>query len=319
MLDLWSGARGETFAAAGSKLGRNMTETGLLHLDDRPFGRWVVGFWTPRGAKARAALVLALAINCALFYLASVWFGFPELRGFDGSILFQASPVTGFLVVGIFLAIGTLIGTVVAGAVRFEAGLFAAAFGMMVLSRQCGDMQTVLFEGGGNAAVYTRLTIELVILGLMLAAVWWGLWLMAKAAHSDEPMPERDNAGLLNNLTATVAQVIATGIIVYVLCQSVAKNQVQASVGLGSWLGSMIAYKYSAARPSVWYWAGPLLVGIVGYVIAAAGQDWNLQIGLPMGTFAALARPLPLDYASLGVAGSILGYWMMRKGDVGVD
>ena len=55
---------------------------------------------------------------------------------------------------------------------------------------------------------------------------------------------------------------------------------------------------------------GPLLTGVIGYALAAMGQVSNLNIGLPTGTVAALARPLPLDYASVGIAGAILGYWM---------
>jgi len=31
------------------------------------------------------------------------------------------------------------------------------------------------------------------------------------------------------------------------------------------------------------------------------------------GLLAPLARPLPLDYASLGTAGAILGYWTSRQ------
>jgi hypothetical protein len=31
------------------------------------------------------------------------------------------------------------------------------------------------------------------------------------------------------------------------------------------------------------------------------------------GPFAGLVRPLPLDYASAGPAGAILGHWMSRK------
>lgn len=75
----------------------------------------------------------------------------------------------------------------------------------------------------------------------------------------------------------------------------------------------MIAYKYSPVPSSIWYWAGPLMVGLVGYLLVFTGQDPQLVVGNPSGTFAALARPLPMDYASVGPAGALLGYWMMRK------
>jgi hypothetical protein len=100
------------------------------------------------------------------------------------------------------------------------------------------------------------------------------------------------------------------------LCQSEAKNQALASVGIASFLGTIIAYKYAPVRPSIWFWSGPLIIGLLGYILAAMGQDANLAIGSPIGTFASLARPLPIDYASVGPAGAILAYWMMRKKEV---
>ena len=40
---------------------------------------------------------------------------------------------------------------------------------------------------------------------------------------------------------------------------------------------------------------------------------WSLwKAGRGAGALAALGRPLPLDYASLGPAGAILGYWISR-------
>jgi hypothetical protein len=292
-----------------------MIDSTTLHLDDRPFNRWVVSLWTPHGVRARVALVLALIVNCVLFYFASRWFGFPTLPEFDGSIICEASPVSGFVLVAILLGVGAIVGTFIAGAVRFEAGLFSASFALMVLSHRCGNMQEVLFETGGDASVYERLAVELVILGAFLAAIWGGLWAFAKAAHSDADLPESAGPGLVNNLTATVAQTVATAVILFVLCQATAKNQVEAAVGIASWLGAMIAYKYAPARPSFWFWMGPIVVGVIGYILAAAGQDSTLQIGVPTGPYAPFAQPLPLDYAGIGVAGAILGYWMMRKSE----
>jgi hypothetical protein len=63
----------------------------------------------------------------------------------------------------------------------------------------------------------------------------------------------------------------------------------------------------------VWFWCGPFVVGLIGYIMAASGQDSSLAIGSPTGFFAALARPLPIDYASMGPAGAIIGYWTVHK------
>jgi hypothetical protein len=263
-------------------------------------------FWGSATVSARIALTVAAAAACIIFDVAARQFGLPVLPGFDGSVLAQPSPIVDLFIILVALAVATLVGTIIARAVHFEAGLFAAAFGLMLLSLRCGTMQSVLFEANGSQNVYWRLILETIILGAFLV----GLWFLLCKFSGPVRIPA-DNSNLSSSFTATVAQVVATGIIMMFLCQSEAKNQCLASIGIASWIGAMVAYKYSPTHPSIWYWIGPLLVGIIGFALAALGQDTNLEIGAPTGAFAALARPLPLDYASVGVAGAILGYWMM--------
>jgi hypothetical protein len=54
-------------------------------------------------------------------------------------------------------------------------------------------------------------------------------------------------------------------------------------------------------------------VGAIGYLLQYFGQAPGWQIGEIHGTFAGLARPLPLDYAGAGVASSIVSYWISRR------
>jgi hypothetical protein len=267
----------------------------------------------------RIALAIAVGVSCLIFGFASRYFELPILPGYDGSIICQPSPVSAFAVVAVALAVATLAGTVLAGAVRFEAGLFAAAFGLMAFSLRCGTMQSVILEAGGNEGVFVRLAVELLILGIFLGGMWAVLWRLARALHGRSSIPPDKVSPALNDLTATVAQTVATAVLMFLLCQSQAKYQALASVGIASWLGSMIAYKCAPARPSIWYWIGPLLVGLIGYILAAMGQDTNVNIGSPAGAFAALARPLPVDYAGLGTAGAILGYWTMKPKELPGD
>src|ERR1700689_4207187 len=97
------------------------------HVDDHVFGHWVFGFAKPSGTSARVGLIIAVIISCAIMTIGSGWLGLPALPGYDGSILHQPSPVAAFVTIAILLLIATLLGTIIAGAVRFEAGLFAAA------------------------------------------------------------------------------------------------------------------------------------------------------------------------------------------------
>jgi hypothetical protein len=277
---------------------------------DQRLDHMVLGYWGSAGISARTALTIAAAAACLIFAVGSKEFSLPILPGFDGSILAQPAPLVVLFLVAVMLAASALVGTIIARIVHFEAGLFSAAFGLMVLSLRCGTIQSVLFESNGSQTVYLRLILELLILGAFLVGIWS---LLCRFNTPAKTIPEDSN--LLNNLTATAAQTAATAVLIMVLCQSESKNQCLASVGVASVVGSMLAYKYAPTRRSIFYWIGPLLAGIIGYALASLGQDANLIIGLPTGTFASLARPLPLDYASVGVAGAIMGYWMMTNKD----
>jgi hypothetical protein len=74
----------------------------------------------------------------------------------------------------------------------------------------------------------------------------------------------------------------------------------------------MVSHHLFPTRPSPWYWCGPLVVAVIGYLLAASGsQLW--MIGQVGGYAPALARPAPLDYASAGTAGALVGYWTSRR------
>ncbi len=290
------------------------------HVDDRVFGKWVIGFWRPHGFRARVALILAATVCALIFTLAAQWLRLPPLPGFDGSLLLEPSPLTAILGVGVLLLLTTLVATILAGAVRFEAGFFAASMGMLTLSLRAGTSRSVIFESGGSGSVYFKLSFELLLLGLFLIADWALLWMLARIQHANAALideknhEDSDHSPFFGRLAAIATQVVATAIILLFLCQSEAKNQVLASVGVASIAGALVAYVAFPARPSIWFWTGPLIVGMIGYLIAALGHDNGIAIGFPyQGTFSALARPLPIDYASTGPAGAILGYWMVRK------
>jgi hypothetical protein len=288
-----------------------------FHVDEGVFGKWVLGFWHPRGTPARVAMLLALIADCLFFGWGTRWLRTPELTGFDGSLLAGRSAIGNVISVAMLMGVATLIGTILAGAVRFEAGLFAACTALTIVSLRCGTMQSVLFEASGSSAVYITLAFEIVILAIILAILWI---MLVKLGQADGviPMPgytPDDSAppAPAANLIATVTQTIVTVLIMLFLCQSDAKNQVLASLAIASVVGSMVAYGSFPTRPSFWYWAGPLIAGLAGYLLAAMGQVSQLGIGTPQGLFAPLARPLPVDYASIGTAGAILGYWITHK------
>ena len=114
-------------------------------------------------------------------------------------------------------------------------------------------------------------------------------------------------------LLALAINVIIVTLLMMLLAATDRKVQVLAAVAISSFLGTLAAYFVVPTRPSFWFWSAPIVVGVVGYALQYLGNPAGWQIGEVHGTFAALARPLPLDYASTGVAASIVGYWMSRR------
>jgi len=206
-------------------------------------------------------------------------------------------------------------------------------------------------HGSDPAQVYSRLLFESVLLTVLIAVCWWALRVLYamgvirdRESRRSEPQPQApqtprlkfgredappaprsDLSAALMETGALAGQLLFTLLLIMFIGTSQAKLQVLAAVFLGSFLGPVLrgfishtggeGLRWLAGEENDakgWYWLPPLLAGMIGYAIAAnhpAGAD----VGHLTGTFAALARPLPLDYASLGTAGAILGHWTSRR------
>lgn len=236
------------------------------------------------------------------------------------SLAYQPTATADLLLVGFVLFLATGVGAVIGSSVRFDAGLFAAAIGLAALSCRGGSMRYVTQAAGGRA-VFLKLTMELIVLGAFLGLCWFGLWLLYRRGRlagdaARDGLRDQPHA-LGERLVAVLTQAGVMAVIMLVIARTDEKKQVLAAVWIASFVATLVAYAVSPVRPSVWYWAGPVLVGVAGY--AAAYLAWGStdplvwKSGTGGGALAALARPLPLDYASLGTAGAIAGYWTSRQ------
>ena len=100
---------------------------------------------------------------------------------------------------------------------------------------------------------------------------------------------------------------LLTAIGVTIFARVDAKKEVIAAVFLGCFVGaSLTEYFFGKDDLEAWYWLGPALVGVLGYLLNyltnAAGAP--AVTGHLAGWFAPLSRPLPLDYASAGMVGA---------------
>ena len=270
--------------------------------------------------RNRLLLSLGVVASCALFWAAGRWFGIPQHPGFEMSLALQPTSISDLLLTGVTLLVATAVATAVAGTVRFDGGLFCGAVGLAALSGRGGPTRYVT-QAAQGPGVYIAMAVELVVLGALLGVAWLGLWLLyrrgrlAGDALRDGLKDQRYTVG--EGAFAMLTQAAVTSVLVLLLARTDEKKQVLAAVGFASFFATLLAYTFTPVRPSVWFWAGPILSGVVGYLFAySAGGSADLvawKTGAGTGTFAPLARPLPLDYASLGTAGAILGYWTSRQ------
>jgi hypothetical protein len=277
------------------------------------------------GKLTQLLVLFAVGASCALFWLAARAMDVPREPRFGGSLLQSYAGVGWLAVALVLLAICAAIGTLLAGRRLPLAGAFAATVGLAVWSARGGAMQYALFNAqnsGIGRTLFFRLLLELLVLCAGVAAIWNVLWFRAAAirpagadprgpvASGQAPTAGSDSDESRSTGAALLAQIGLTALLLFLLLiETSVKKQVMVSVFLASMAGSMLAESFFATRTSWrWYWVGPTAVGVIGY-IAAWIQPTGMDIGHLSGALAPLARALPLDYASLGCAGALAGYW----------
>ncbi len=274
-----------------------------------------------RYQRNRLLLLASITASCAIFWLAGRLFGIPRHPGYEASLALQPSAMLDMLLTGIVLLVCTGLSTAITGRVRHEAGLFAALIGLAALSVRGGPMRYVLQEAAGPR-IFLALALEMVALYGFLALASLGLSLLHRRGRlvgdvTHDGLRDRDYS-FNDRFVALGTQAGTMLLLMLFFARTDEKKQVLWAVFLSSYLATLLAYAVSPVRPGAWYWAGPLVVGVFGYVAAYfkwRGMDDSVhwRAGIGEGFWAALSRPLPLDYASVGTAGALLAYWMSRR------
>ncbi len=272
--------------------------------------------------RTRAVILLGALLSFVLFWWAGRIFEIPVHPNHAASMLQQASPAVALSVTAMVLLVSTVLGTLIAGRIHYNSGLLIATLGLTALSIRGGTMRDVLLWANGRwpqrPAIFLKMILELVALFAPIALMW--LWLdSSKISWLGRPETEEEKheRSWPHVAAALGVQLVVMAAIMLFLAMSDGKKQVLFSLILAGFFATGIAEaQFARARAGAWYWVGPLLLGVAGYVIAYFHpHDWatgNLQ-----DTFAGWARALPLDYASAGAAGSLLGYWVGAE-NVGV-
>jgi hypothetical protein len=268
--------------------------------------------WTSYSTRERALLAIGAIGSYIIFSSVGRFFRIPELPHYQASLLTHPSPIIAVLITAIALIACVLLCTLITGRIHFEGGLFCAAIGMLALSTRGGPMRYVLMYATGDG-VFLRLAFETVVLFAIVAMGWYVLLILRdnNLLHG-EPLRDEDPDALpMMGLMALGAQIIGMIFLMMLLAHSDRKSQVTWSIVISAFLSTLLAHSLFPARPSIWFWSGPFVVAMIGYCFAWFGP--GPLIGGEVGGFLPqLGRPLPLDYAALGTAGSIMGYWTSR-------
>jgi len=270
--------------------------------------------------RARLLLLTGSVICFVAFWFSATVFHFPRYPGYQSALLLHSPLVLPILIIAIVLAISVAIGTAIAGMVRFNAGLLTACLGLSALSFRGGEPRhTILWSLSvlGPNQIFPRFFLELLILSIFLGAAWYllrNLYTAGKLRDRETPLMNEDDPGHISaEISSLGVQFVLTALLIMLIAQTEAKQQAMAAIFIGAWGASAFAHTFFPTGPRSWYWLPPLLVGLFGYLLAAVFQPPGLATADFRGSFAGLYRPMPLDYASMGPAGAIIGHWMSRR------
>src|SRR5689334_2398979 len=94
--------------------------------------------------RARILLLTGSILCFIAFWFTAHTFHIPPYPSDDASLTTASPSILTFLIIAVVMAISVLIGTAIAGMVRFNAGLLTACLGLCALSFRGGDPRHTL-------------------------------------------------------------------------------------------------------------------------------------------------------------------------------
>lgn len=272
----------------------------------------------PAGFSARlrgwAALIVAGAIFCTL--------GRSAFQPIDprGPLMLLATDhrARTLVAMGLLAVVSAVLGVIVAGRNAATIGPLCVAVGLAAMNWRgapaefiggylTGDPAAPAWPSGG-------MTFELWLwLGLIALGSIIGRWSAGRLSRRDpRPVARRDSTAPLPALGGAVAAAIIAFVLIRLLggerVDAVLKQQVYFSVAVACFVAAYLVERL--VRPALWWW--PILaVGLLGsaaYLLLSPGtlpetETWGTLRALTAGP----TRPLPIEYAALGMVGCLLG------------
>ncbi len=257
-------------------------------------------------------IAFAFALAAMIGWGCSTVGGLPAMGEFSISLLQQPSPAWAFVVAAVAFLSSLLLAIPLTSSINRDTPIACGAASLAVISMRGGSGFYVLTHTA-EPSTYLLLAVETVLLFALIGVGGWIAHWLARPSVITRPSDDREPEPLDQRLLAGLIAAFLMAAVLFVLSKNSAKQQALGSlVGAGvaaGWLGFFSV----PTRPAGWFLLGGLIVALLGYLTGYYSPAM-IHIGEPGHYFAALARPLPIDYASAGVMGTIWGYSIGRRG-----
>jgi hypothetical protein len=237
-------------------------------------------------------------------FLLGAWMAFHGLWGGNrivGTLMSPAQEPLTMLMAGSGLLVVMLLAGFQVRPPRQDLALIVLGGILAAVTLNGGAINT-LWSSQQHAAI-TSSTAQTILLFATLLFGWSVIRRTRIAGSLDnaEPIVASDVA------LAVFAQASAMSAMMILLSHWHSKGECLAVIAFSSCLATMLAYWMAPLRSSLCFWLSPFAVALFGYLCAAASAQ-----GIHVSMLMALARPMPLDYASMGTIGAMLGFWIAR-------
>ncbi len=276
----------------------------------------------------RLRFVLAVALLWAGLHFVV---GFALPRGIDRAFVLAASPLAGLLTIFV-LWLGAAAAVLITGTRdrRLPLIVLGVALALWVGEggRAGGTMDDWLvfcnnLPGPPTGMPYWKLIADYVYLAVALT----GAWVISTRLAGGVPASETPGDTLARafalrvpaaerrqGLSALLTTVVVAAIAVYILAGpglgATYRGQVYFAVGVGLFAGVFVAQRLVKTRDPLWFWPAPLVLGVVGLIVAGVQPGLGLQ-GYALNNLPAwgLSRALPLEMVGAGLVGAL---WMLH-------
>jgi hypothetical protein len=276
----------------------------------------------------RARYVLAIALLWAGLHFIVGGVALP--RGVDRAL--TLSPLAGLLLIGVLWG-GALVITIVVRlhdlrhlliVIGLALALWAAEGGRRGGTMDDWLIQCNLLPGTPTSAPYWSLLGDYVYLLVGVAGVCAIRSRTAGGQTSTNTVsgglrqafgltapPDQRRAGLLALLITTAVAGVAVFILAGPALGATYRGQVYFAVALGTFAGVFVAHRTVKVDDPVWYWPAPLLLGIIGLLVAALKPGLMLPADCQLNSIPAwgLSRALPIEMVGVGLVGTL---WTLR-------